>query len=149
MKNRSAQFNREVRAVSAGLVATITLLILSACSGGSTKVRGLRDDVKFKAAVSEVSHRVVKTQTKQVCTARNKKGACTATVSRPAGTKSVKVVDRAAKPATYCVEVDNLNGKAHKDDVWFTVSSTTYWKVVGKDEGDKVKFDALHEGCRA
>lgn len=145
LTNEARSANRRLIAVLAGGSAT-AVLILSGCSGGDTKVRGLRDDLRVIPAVREVSHTVTKTKTKKVCTSY-KKGKCTSWVTRPDGVKTEKVIDRHGRSAVYCVELDNVNGKPTRDDRWYTVDAGTYWKAHGKDEGDKIKMHYLHEGC--
>jgi hypothetical protein len=123
-------------------------VLIASCSSGSTTVDGRRDDVKTKAAVREVSHYETKAKTKRVCVSRNKKGKCTSYVDRPDGTKRVKVVDKPGKPALYCVELDDVNGSKSDDDVWYTVTMSTYVKAAAKDEGDKIKnMSYNHSGC--
>lgn len=127
------------RAVAAG-VGTMLALGLVGCSGGSGgKVSGLRDDVKHKSAISEQSHtkQVAKTKSTKSCSGTGKKKTCT-TSTRPDGTKTVKVIDRHAKPALYCVELDNVNGNKDDDDRWYEVTSSVYYKMADKNEGAKV-----------
>lgn len=129
-------------------VATAGVLLLSvaACSSPNAPaqkaVSGDRDDVKKTAAVSEKSHKVKKT--KRVCS-RKVSGKCKAYKTVADGTK--KVVDRQAKSAVYCVELDNVNGSTKNDDVWYATSSTTYLKATALSEGDAIKFKPLHGGC--
>lgn len=123
MKNRTA-------------LATLVVgtLMLTGC-GEDSKVSGLRDDVKIKSAVKEKSHteRVKKTKKVRTCS----KGKCT-TRTVPDGFKNVKVIDRYAKAAVYCVELDDVNGKPDDDDQWYEVSVSTYYKWADKGEGAKV-----------
>lgn len=129
-------------------VAIFGALVLGAAACGSanapdqTKVSGNRDDVKSVAAVKEVSHKVKKT--KQVCS-RKVAGKCKSYKTVADGTR--KVVDKQGKPALYCVEVDNVNGSAQDDDAWYATSLTTYLKAQALEEGDAIKFKALHTGC--
>jgi hypothetical protein len=129
--------NRKINAVAAGVTATL-VLGLAGCSSDPAKASGLFDEVKSAKAVSEKSHYVTKTKAKRVCVAKNKKGVCTSYVDRPDGTKRVKVVDRPAKAARYCVELDNVNGNKDRDDVLFEVGHSTYLKWSGANEGAKV-----------
>lgn len=120
------------------------MLGIAACDAAAPEqkpVSGLRDDVKYKAAVKEKSHQ--ERTSKQECS-RRVNGVCKSwrTVK---GWK--KVVDRASKPALYCVELDNVNGSRSDDDVWYTVNAGTYYKAVAKDEGDSIKFKPVHGGC--
>lgn len=123
-------------------IAGALMLTLAACGDdGPSEVRGTRDDVRKIAAVKEKSHKE-QTSTRQ-CT-RKVNGKC----------KSYKIVkgwktviDRHAKPARYCVELDNVNGDAGKDDVWYTVGQADYTKALFKAEDAGLKFTPLHSGC--
>lgn len=130
----------KVSTVAAGVA--VLGLALTAC-GEAVTVSGRLDDVKMISAVKELSHRETKYVT--VCT-RRVKGVCKSSYDKPSGTK--KVVDRAYKPAQYCVELDNVNGSSTRDDRWYNVSATTYNKYVNKGEGVKIKgMQYNHEGC--
>lgn len=123
-------------------IAGALVLTLAACGDdGPSEVSGIRDDVRKVSAVKEKSHQERTSSTK--CT-RRVKGKCKSSETTK-GWK--KVVDRHAKPARYCVELDDVNGDAGKDDVWYTVGQTDYNKASLKDEGDAVKFTPLHSGC--
>lgn len=117
-------------------------LAVAACGGtGTSAVKGDRDDVKNRAAVKELSHKGLASST--TCT-RKVAGKCKSYKT----TKTwKKVVDRKAKPALYCVELDNVNGSAKDDDVWYTVQASTYWSAAGKQEGSPMKFTPIHTGC--
>lgn len=121
-------------------------LLIAACSSGPSTVKGKRDDLRQISAVSEQSHYKTEAKTKRVCVSR-KNGRCTSYVTRPDGTKRVKVIDRKAKPAVWCVELDDVNGKRTRDDRWYEVTSTVYLKMAHKNEGDRVKFNYLATGC--
>lgn len=124
-------------------IAGALMLGVAACgSDGPSEVTGTRDDVRKVAAVKEKSHQEKKT--KRVCTSR-KNGSCKSYKTVPDGWK--KVIDRHAKPARYCVELDNVNGDAGKDDVWYTVRQDDYTKALFKAEDAGFKFTPLHEGC--
>lgn len=120
------------------------LLGVAACDASAPAqkpVTGARDDVKQKAAVKERSHKEKTSERK--CT-RKVNGRCKS-YRTVVGWK--KVVDVRAKPALYCVELDDVNGSTKDDDVWYTVRSTTYWSAAGKPEGSAVKFTPIHGGC--
>lgn len=141
--------NRSTRAILAGTTATL-VLSLAACSGSDkpSKASGLFDEVKSAkavAAVREVSHNETKRvpKTKSECASKNKKGVCTSYRTVPDGfkTETKKVVDKPgkpAKPAMYCVELDNVNGDKDRDDVTFEVGYSTYAKYTEHNEGAKV-----------
>lgn len=125
-------------------IAGALVLTVAACGSDSDKpVSGTRDDVRKIAAVKEKSHQEKKT--KRVCASKDKKGSCKSYKTVPDGWK--KVIDRHAKPARYCVELDNVNGDAGKDDVWYTVRQDDYTKALFKAEDAGLKFTPLHEGC--
>jgi len=145
--------NRKSNAVAAGLAAT-ALLALAGCSGGgSAKVSGLRDDVKTIKAVKAVpakTHAVSSTKQERYCTSR-KNGSCKAWGTRTVPTtKTVTDVPaKPGKPAMYCVELDNVNGKPTRDDRWFEVSSATYAKMAKLNEGAKVTNMKYHRELTA
>ncbi|WP_329120793.1 hypothetical protein [Streptomyces sp. NBC_01465] len=56
--------------------------------------------------------------------------------------------NRVLRQARWCVELDNVNGKAKQDDVWYEVSSGDYRRATGIDEGKKISFEPLSNGCR-
>lgn len=116
----------------------VVAFVVTGCSSEPAKVSGLLDEVKMKPAVSEKSHTEVRDKKKSVCVSKNKKGVCTSHASRADGTEKVKVVDRKAKSAVYCVELDNVNGKPTDDDQWFEVSLSTFSKWADAGEGVKV-----------
>src|SRR5574342_174233 len=123
---------------TAGVVA----LTVAACGGsGPSPVKGDRDDVRKIAAVRELSHKVKTSD--RVCT-RKVSGKCK---SYKTVTGWKKVVDRAGKPAVYCVELDNVNGSAKDDDVWYTVHQHDYTIALFKAEDAGMKFTPIHTGC--
>lgn len=137
--------NRSIGTVAVTLTAAA--LALTACSSGPTTVKGKRDDLRQITAVAERSHTEVKPNKVRECAAKDKKGKCVRWDTVTRGTKSVKVIDRKAKPAVWCVELDDVNGKRTRDDRWYEVTSTVYLKMAHKNEGDKVKFEYLTTGC--
>jgi len=124
--------------VGAVMVAAVAC---DASAPAQKPVSGDRDDVRHVAAVKEKSHREKKTE--RVCT-RKVAGKCK---SYKTVTSWKKVVDRRAKPALYCVELDNVNGSAKDDDVWYTVRKTDYTKALFKAEDENLKFTPIHTGC--
>ena len=121
------------------------LLAVAACDPNAPaekSVTGTRDDVKKVAAVKEVSHKVPKYKSKCV---RKVAGKCKAYKSVRDGYK--KVVDKAGKPALYCVELDNVNGSAKDDDAWYTVTASDYTKALFKAEDEHLSFKPIHSGC--
>lgn len=130
------------------VVPALALAALVGCSGvgDGGSVKGKRDDIRQITAVAEKSHKVTKPNKVRECASR-KKGKCTRYHTVTRGTKTVKVIDRRSKPAVWCVELDDVNGKRSRDDRWYEVTSATYLKMAGKDEGEKVKFKYLTTGC--
>jgi len=125
-------------------VIFVAIAGISACSAKApaiTSVHGLRDDIKSTKAVAERSHKV-KTTSKE-CT-RKVNGKCKSYRTVVAWKK---VIDQHAKPALYCVELDNVNGSSKDDDVWYTTSWATYHKAALLAEGDAMKFTPIHGGC--
>lgn len=125
-------------------IAGALMLTVAACGDdGPSEVSGTRDDVRKVAAVKEVSHKEKKT--KRVCASKKKDGSCKSYKTVPDGWK--KVVDKPGKPARWCVELDDVNGDAGKDDVWYTVRQDDYTKALFKAEDAGLKFTPLREGC--
>ncbi|MFD0028308.1 hypothetical protein ACWGDS_00905 [Streptomyces sp. NPDC055059] len=54
---------------------------------------------------------------------------------------------RVVRTERWCVRLDDVNGKAAKDDLWFRVSPATYSEVRNKDEHARVKFEPRARGC--
>lgn len=162
-------FNNFGKAERSGLAfvsGALAVGLLAGCGGsGSTTVSGNRDDLRHKLAVHAVtvpSTRVVGVYSKHCTTTHGSKTVgsgkkrhsmrTTSTkcknVKTGSKTESYRKTVKPGKPALYCVELDNVNGSKKNDDVWYTVTSTTYYEATRKDEGDKVKrMSYLHTGC--
>lgn len=123
------------------IVPVVALSVAACGADGPSEVSGTRDDVRHVAAVKEKSHKEKKTE--RVCT-RKVNGKCK---SYRTDTIWKKVVDRAAKPARYCVELDNVNGNKDEDDVWYTVHQSDYTKALFKAEDAGLKFTPVRAGC--
>lgn len=149
--------NRSINAAAAGLVATLALGLVG-CSGGETTVKGRRDDIRHLPKLQHTATRTV-TDYRQQCTSKTRPVTSGSGLKKTTGTRtyqdctkvragshteSYPKVDREER---YCVELDDVNGKRSADDVWFTVSSATYWKAARKHEGDKFKMSYYHKGC--
>jgi len=122
-------------------VGAVALSVAACGASGPSEVKGDRDDTRKIAAVKELSHKEKKTERK--CT-RKVNGKCK---SYRTETTWKKVVDRAGKPAVYCVELDNVNGSAKDDDVWYTVRQHDYTIALFKAEDAGLKFTPIHTGC--
>ncbi|AVP41520.1 hypothetical protein SEA_WENTWORTH_81 [Streptomyces phage Wentworth] len=123
------------------IVPVVALSVAACGADGPSEVSGTRDDVRKVAAVKEISHKEKKTE--RVCT-RRVNGSCK---SYRTDTVWKKVIDRHARPARYCVELDNVNGDAGKDDVWYTVHQHDYTKALFKAEDAGLKFTPVRNGC--
>jgi hypothetical protein len=145
------------RAVAAGIGATLALGLVG-CSSGSSSVKGNRDDVRHVTKQTHTATRTVAIKGQKCGTKSVKHSSGTGKNKRTWTTndrvcKSVTTGHRqesyqkVTRPEAYCVEVDNVNGKSTRDDRWYTVTSTVYFKMANKHEGDKVKFSYLHTGC--
>lgn len=151
---------------SIGTIATVAVgaLLLTAC--GQDPVSGDRDDVRYDKAQYKKVTRIV-TDYKRQCTTKWKDVKHTQTTgtgtNRRTRTwytkeayqdcKNIKTgshpvtKNEKVKDAKYCVELDNVGGDNSKDDVWYNVSSSTYYSALGKSEGTHMKFNYNHEGC--
>lgn len=125
--------NRKTSALVAGTATALVFGLVGCGASEPSKVSGALDDVKHLRSVAAKTKQVPKT--KKVCT-RRVKGVCKSSATRPDGTKTETI--KPAKPARWCVELDNVNGDKDRDDVWFEVSSGTYNKWDDEDEGVKV-----------
>lgn len=151
---------------SIGSIATVAVgaLLLTAC--GQDPVKGDRDDVRYDKAQYVKATRVVneytrqcQNKTKQVRhtqttgTGNNRRTRVWYTTEHYQDCKNVKTgshnetYKKKVKDAKYCVELDNVGGKSDEDDVWFNVSSSTYYSALGKSEGTPMKFNYNHKGC--
>lgn len=140
----------KARTVVAGVA--VLGIALTAC-GEPKEVTGLRDDVKYVRAVKSVAaktHTVQGTKKEKYCS-RTVNGKCKSYSYRtvPATKVVTDAPAKPGKPAKYCVELDHVkDGDSYRDDVWFNVSSTTYYSAAGKNEGDEInKMNYNHEGC--
>lgn len=124
----------------AALFAAVAVA-LTACEGSNPDpVRGNRDDIKH---VEQKTEKVKEKRYKRECTMRVK-GICK---RRSRVYKGTVTVTKVVRPERWCVELDNAYGRSTSDDVWFTVSQGTYLKAASLDEGDRMKFTPLHQGC--
>lgn len=135
-------------------------IALTACSDGS--VKGDRDDVKYSKAVYTTATRTVNEYRRQ-CTAKMKRTKHTSGTGKNKRTwytndsyqdcknvktgSHLKTYKKLVSAAKYCVELDNVGGDKDKDDVWYNVSSGTYYSALGKREGASMKFTYNHKGC--
>jgi hypothetical protein len=134
--------------VIAGVAGALTL---TACSGGAT-VSGRLDDTRYvpgRSAVYTTATRTVPTYTRR-CTTKTRtkttgsgKFRKTSTesyrdcqnVRTGSRTESYRKTIEPAKSAIYCVELDDVNGDKDRDDRWYEVDGSTYYRWAGKDEG--------------
>lgn len=126
---------------TAGMAVALTITACNPDAPAQKEVWGARDDLKSVAAVKEKSHQEEKTQRECV---RRVSGTCK---SYRTVTSYKKVVDKPGKAALYCVELDDVNGSAKDDDVWYATTAATYFKASRLSEGDTIKFLPLHGGC--
>jgi hypothetical protein len=141
--------NRKPQVLATGLVVAAALGALSACSGSTSTVKGDRDDLRHHAAIWG-THLVNTTRqqcTPKTTTQRVGKNTTTSTTNScktvVTGTHSEQYQQIAPR---WCVELDNV-GKTKQDDVWYTVTSGTYYKATNKHKGDHIKLSYQHRGC--
>nr|WP_024126512.1 hypothetical protein [Streptomyces sp. FR1]AHE39131.1 DNA polymerase III alpha subunit [Streptomyces sp. FR1] len=157
-------------------VALILSVGLSACgptagahrSDGPAEARhddtvsGLRDDVRHitRKTASAVRPRMVNrctTTTKKIKhTSRTRMGKRSSTTTwyekRPVTTcrkvrSGTESYTRVIRHERWCVELDAVNGDQRRRDVWFQVTHATYAKARTAQEGDKIKFTPVANGC--
>ncbi|MFC9499969.1 hypothetical protein [Streptomyces sp. NPDC056982] len=61
--------------------------------------------------------------------------------------KGSETYTRVVRTERWCVRLDDVNGTAAKDNLWFRVSPATYSDVHGKAEHARVKFEPRARGC--
>lgn len=54
---------------------------------------------------------------------------------------------RVVRREQWCVSLDDVDGNARRDDVWYEVSRRTYDAAVGTDRHARLDFTPRHEGC--
>lgn len=147
---------------SIGSIAVVVVGALALTACGQDPVKGDRDDVRYDKAQYKVATRVVK-EYGQKCTTKTKRvkhtsgtGKNTRTWYTTESYQDCKRVQTGShsenykkkiSDAKYCVELDNVGGDNEKDDVWYNVSSSTYYSALGKREGTPMKFNYNHKGC--
>lgn len=148
---------------SAGL-SIVALAIVTACAMSNTtdKVTGMRDDVhhvtqKIGPATRPHMISICKNRTKRVphtSTSRTKTGTTTRTWTTTETVRDchreqrgVENYTRITRSERWCVELDNVNGKKRRDDVWFQVDPRTYATALAADEGQKLTFTPRSTGC--
>ncbi|POX42292.1 hypothetical protein C3486_06050 [Streptomyces sp. Ru73] len=60
------------------------------------------------------------------------------------GTESYR---RVVRPERWCVRLDDVNGQAAKDGIWYRVTSATYHTALGKDDHARLHFTPTRTGC--
>lgn len=132
-----------MKVVKAALCGAVFVGLVG-CSGASVvpkPVYGDRSDIRY---LEKQTEQVKEKQYKNECTKRNTNGTCKTWKKTYTGTK---VVTKVLRNETWCVQLDNLNGKRRKDNRWFTVTSTVYLKAAGMVEGKRISFTPIHSGC--
>ncbi|MFI1225986.1 hypothetical protein ACH4UK_28285 [Streptomyces sp. NPDC020884] len=61
--------------------------------------------------------------------------------------KGTESYDRVTRQPRWCVELDDVDGDATRDDVWFEVDSSTHSTAADTKEGRKLSFTPLRTGC--
>lgn len=147
---------------SVGTIAVVAVGALALTACGTDPVSGDRDDVRYDKAQYKMVTRQV-TDYQRQCTTKFKRTSHSSGTGKNKRTwytndsyqdcKNVRVgahpetKRELVKAAKYCVELDNVGGDKDKDDVWYNVSSGTYYSALGKSEGTHMKFDYNHKGC--
>ncbi|WRZ89277.1 hypothetical protein OHB54_09410 [Streptomyces sp. NBC_01007] len=125
-------------------------------------VFGLRDEVRHLAARTTRATRPHMTKKCTTTTRRVKH-----TTSTGSGTKrrtrtsystersknckqvrsGTETYTRVVRPERWCVSLDNLDGDATHDDVWYRVSRTTYDAAIGTDRHARMDFTPMGSDC--
>lgn len=125
-------------------------------------VFGLRDEVRHRAARTI---RATRPHMTRKCTSATRR--VRHTTSTGSGTKrrtrtwysteqsrsckqvrsGTETYTRVVRPAQWCVSLDNLDGDAARDDVWYQVSRTTYDAAIGTDRHARMHFTPTRSGC--
>ncbi|MFF1713557.1 hypothetical protein [Streptomyces sp. NPDC058268] len=152
------------------VAVAVLAVTVSACIGSTdhakpskpAKVTGLRDDIRSVAQKTTTATRPRMVEkctpsTKRVKhssttgTGRNKRTRTWYTNEKYNDCKKVQQgtekYTKVLRRARWCVELDDLNGKRSKDDVWFEVDAATYNSAAAKKEGSKLSFAPLRNGC--
>ncbi|MFJ6836365.1 hypothetical protein [Streptomyces sp. NPDC091209] len=125
-------------------------------------VFGLRDEVRHLAARTT---RATRPRTTRKCTSTTRR--VKHTTSTGSGTKrhtrtwysteqsrnckqvrsGTETYTRVVRPEHWCVSLDDLDGDATQDDVWFQVGRTTYDAAIGTDRHTRMDFTPKGNGC--
>ncbi|MGW7609886.1 hypothetical protein ACWGKW_21920 [Streptomyces sp. NPDC054766] len=125
-------------------------------------VFGLRDEVRHLAARTT---RATRPHTTKKCTTTTRR--VKHTTSTGSGTKrrtrtsysteqsrnckqvrsGTETYTRVVRPERWCVSLDNLDGDATHDDVWYRVSKTTYDAAIGTDRHARMDFTPTGSDC--
>ncbi|MCH0560245.1 hypothetical protein [Streptomyces sp. MUM 16J] len=60
------------------------------------------------------------------------------------GTETYRKVIR---PERWCVELDDVNGKKSRDEIWYQVERGTYQRALAIQVGDRMSFVPEDDGC--
>lgn len=137
----------------AAAVAT-GLLVMVGCDSPD-KVSGRLDDTKHVAAKYRTATRTVDvTRTKCRNVVKTSMIGKTTVTRTEVQCSPVKVGTRteqyteSVRPARWCIELDNVNGKGRRDNRWYEVNAATYRAWSGKEEGTKIKdMTVIRKGC--
>lgn len=62
-------------------------------------------------------------------------------------TKGTETYTRVVRPERWCVQLDDVNGAAAKDDVWYRVPHATYRAALDKGAHARIKIEPTGTGC--
>jgi len=61
--------------------------------------------------------------------------------------RGTETYQRVVRTEKWCVSLDDVNGEAVKDDVWYQVSRTTYGDALGLEQHARFEFVPAGTGC--
>lgn len=127
---------------TAGMSAALSVTACQPDAPAQKSVWGHRDDIRHVERVTK-KDKVKKYDSKCLRMSRAERRRKNITCKKPWFETVVKTV----RPEAWCVELDDVNGSAKDDDVWYTTTRVVYLKAASLSEGDTIKFLPLHGGC--
>lgn len=133
-------------------------LLIAACSDHTALVEGRLDDLRHLPAKTDrvkvptyntSCRTVTRTQTRTTyVNGKSSTRTVTVPVTECTKTKSgIKWASVEVRPETWCIELDNVNGKKDADDRWFRVNLDDYDAAREINHGSVIRFPYRSKGC--